>query len=276
VEADRALGRALMLAEQAGTPSRLAAKRMRVGEAHFHWGRWDEALSELQAADDLPLDVGHRLFARGIRALIAVHRDDRPATDAHLYGVEDLKITSGYVRVNAEHLMGAWAFDGRTRQPAHPGAGPPASHLRSARNPAVPRADCSSWMWLPDVVRLALAMGDPATATRAHRLPGGHRHLCRPRRHLGHHPRRRPTPLLQHPPRPHRGPRRRPDAGWGSLTPTGHKIAQRVAAGQSNPDIATQLLLSRALSKPTSPTSSKNSTPTRASTSPAKYPTSDR
>ncbi len=42
-----------------------------------------------------------------------------------------------------------------------------------------------------------------------------------------------------------RGARRRPAAGWEALTPTEQKIAHLVAGGQSNPDIAGQMLLSR-------------------------------
>jgi DNA-binding CsgD family transcriptional regulator len=42
-----------------------------------------------------------------------------------------------------------------------------------------------------------------------------------------------------------RGPRRRPAYGWAALSPTELRIAQLVAEGRSNPDIATELLLSR-------------------------------
>lgn len=42
-----------------------------------------------------------------------------------------------------------------------------------------------------------------------------------------------------------RGPRRRPTSGWAALTPTERHIADLVAAGKSNPDIANELLLSR-------------------------------
>jgi DNA-binding NarL/FixJ family response regulator len=45
-----------------------------------------------------------------------------------------------------------------------------------------------------------------------------------------------------------RGPRtvrRRPTAGWDSLTPTELRVAWLVAEGRSNPDIAAEMLLSR-------------------------------
>ena len=42
-----------------------------------------------------------------------------------------------------------------------------------------------------------------------------------------------------------RGSPRRPATGWEALTPTEQKIAHLVANGQSNPDIASQLFMSR-------------------------------
>src|SRR5207247_1907400 len=56
-----------------------------------------------------------------------------------------------------------------------------------------------------------------------------------------------PTPrgAAAAPPRHQRGPRARPASGWYALTPTERRIAQLVAQGRSNPDIATELYLSR-------------------------------
>ena len=42
-----------------------------------------------------------------------------------------------------------------------------------------------------------------------------------------------------------RGARRRPAAGWDSLTTTEWRVADHVAAGLSNPDIAERMFLSR-------------------------------
>ena len=169
VEAERTLGRALMLAEQAGTPPRLANLRVHVAEAHFYRGRWDEALAELQAADDLLLNVESRLFARGMRALIAVHRDDRAAANAQLSGVEDRKLADGDLRIYGEFLSLAWAL-------AAEGDGQPAQALTRLLATFDPvgsgqftELTVDSWVWLLDVVRLALAVGDPAAATAAAR-----------------------------------------------------------------------------------------------------------
>jgi DNA-binding NarL/FixJ family response regulator len=40
-------------------------------------------------------------------------------------------------------------------------------------------------------------------------------------------------------------PRRRPGSGWAALTTTEQQVAELVAAGVSNPGIATQLFISR-------------------------------
>jgi DNA-binding CsgD family transcriptional regulator len=45
------------------------------------------------------------------------------------------------------------------------------------------------------------------------------------------------------------GRRNRPPTGWASLTPTELQVAQHVAAGQSNPQIAAALFMSRATVK---------------------------
>jgi DNA-binding CsgD family transcriptional regulator len=46
-----------------------------------------------------------------------------------------------------------------------------------------------------------------------------------------------------------RGTRGRPASGWASLTPTEIEVAQFVAAGLSNPDIAARMFISRATVK---------------------------
>jgi DNA-binding CsgD family transcriptional regulator len=288
---------------------------MHVAQAHFGWGRWDEALVELQAADDLPLSVEYRLCTRGMRALIAVHRDDRAAADAQLRGVADLKLANGDRRIYAEFLVEAWALAAeRDGQPAEA-----LTRLLATFDPEgsgqFDELTTDSWVWLLDVVRLALTVGDPATATAAARAcvadadrkarpattaaarhcqglleqdPAHVREAADTFHRIGYllfeaqalenaavlyaeHGDPNPARTAYHAAigiysdlnagwdiiradarlRPHnirrgrRGPRRRPATGWESLTPTEQKIAQLVAAGQSNPDIATQLFLSR-------------------------------
>ncbi len=314
-EAQHAFGRAVVLAEQAGTRPRLAALRVSVAQLGFSWGVWDEALAELEAADDLPLALTHQLMARGTRAVIAVHRDERVAAATHLDGVEDMQLADGEQRIYAEPLLGAWALaaerDGRPDQAL--------TRLLVAMDPQATRTfpdlTIDSWMWLLDVVRLALAVGDMVTATAAstacvadadkqsrpattaaaqhcqgmlERDPTQIREAADTFHRIGY-------PLFQAQAlesaavlyaeqgdpaaartnylaaidiytsldaawdiiradarlRPHnihrgrRGPRTRPTTGWESLTPTEQKIAQLVAVGESNPDIAAEMFLSR-------------------------------
>jgi hypothetical protein len=49
-------------------------------------------------------------LARGIRALIAIHRDDREAVRAQMHGVEDLPMQDRDLRLTAELLVWAWAL----------------------------------------------------------------------------------------------------------------------------------------------------------------------
>jgi DNA-binding CsgD family transcriptional regulator len=314
-EAQSAFGRALVLAEQAGTPPRLAALRVSVAQLGFAWGTWDEALAELQAADELPLSSSHQLMARGTRAIITVHRDDRVAAAAHLSGVEDMKLAEGEERIYAEPLLAAWAL--AAERDAHPAQA--LTRLLTALDPQAtrtfPELTIDSWMWLLDVVRLALAVGDQVTASAATRAcVADAERQARPATsaaaqccqgllernmaqiqnaadafHRLSHPlfqaqalenvavlyaeRGDPTSartyynsaidiytdldaawdiiradarLRAHGiHRGRRGPRRRPATGWESLTPSERNIAQLVVAGESNPDIAAQLLLSR-------------------------------
>ncbi|MFI2710503.1 AAA family ATPase [Micromonospora sp. NPDC018662] len=84
-EGARALGRALTVAEQAGTPLRLAWLRVQAAEVNYLMGRWDDALPELDAAAEL-LHRGAvvRVMLFGVGALIAVNRGDDELLDRYL------------------------------------------------------------------------------------------------------------------------------------------------------------------------------------------------
>ncbi|MEU4645516.1 AAA family ATPase [Micromonospora sp. NPDC023814] len=314
-EADDAFGRAMVFAERAGTPPRLANLRAQIADYSFYRGRWDEALAELQAAADLPTDMAYRLAGRGVGALIAVHRDDRPAAEQEFSGIEELTSPANALRLYADLVLVAWALAAeREGQPAQALA-----RLLAAFDPVgdgeFPQLTPDAPMWLADVVRLALVRGDHTTATAATRAVAAAAErqarpsttataehcagllAADPKRILatadtfhrigyplfgaqalenaavlyaerGDQPAARAAfaraidvytsldaawdimradaRLRVHGiRRGRRGPRRRPTTGWEALTETERKIADLVAAGQSNPDIAAQLFLSR-------------------------------
>jgi len=165
-EAERALGEALALAERSGNLGRLAALRLRAGESGFYNGRWDDAVAELDAASELPIDAARELIARGFRSLIAVHRDDQAKVDECLRRNEDARGTADvwylgfYLAVARavaaerdnqidkafEWLLGAIG----------PGSGGEFRQLTP-----------DQCLWLPDLVRLALAAGDRTVAGNA-------------------------------------------------------------------------------------------------------------
>jgi tetratricopeptide (TPR) repeat protein len=118
-EADDAFGRAMVFAERAGTPPRLANLRAQIADYSFYRGRWDEALTELQAAADLPTDTAYRLAGRGVGALIAVHRDDRQAAEQEFSDIEELTSPANALRLYADLVLVAWALTAeREGQPA--------------------------------------------------------------------------------------------------------------------------------------------------------------
>jgi len=314
-EADPIFARAAALVER-GTPPRQAYVRTYVAMHAFHRGRWDDALAELEGAAGLPLNATHQRFVRGLGAQVALHRDDRVATEAYLRDLPDLQHIGSDIRSEVEYLMVAWALT--AERDGNPGEA--LTRLLAIFDPDAtlefPRLAMVTSQWLPYVVRLALAVGEPTVATAAAKASAREAHAksaalpwTATMRHcqglLDRDPvaiteaadlfrdlglqlysaqalenaaelhaeqgdtkaartaylravdvyngfgaawdiRRADARLRKHNiRRGTSGARRRPATGWEALTPTEQKIAKLVAAGQSNPDIAGQMFLSR-------------------------------
>ncbi len=276
-EAVPVIGQALTLAERAGTPSVLATLRVVSAECCLLYGRWDEAMVELEAAaTDLPPDNPSRMNLRGLIALIAGHRDDQTTMRTHLRGAEDVWIPAGYCLANYLFIARGLAAE-RDGQPEQalavlleildPESTPEAKrvplpvtlaagqHCRGLveADPTLllSAADALDRIGYPlfrghaleNAAVLLAQGGDPVAAraafTQAWQIYTDLDAAWDIRRADA---RLRPLGIR----RGVRGRRRhRPTTGWAALTPTESKIAYLVAAGKSNPDIAAELYLSR-------------------------------
>jgi DNA-binding NarL/FixJ family response regulator len=161
-EALATAGQALVLAEQAGTP-RLNSIRGVLADLYFGYGRWDDALAELEQAAGLLSGPVLPLLVHGIGALIAGHRDDRAVADKHLRAGQDLAVTSAVARFNAVYLLLARAL---AAEQAGQGAAA-AALLGECLEPGIAEELPSLYLMLPTLARLALACGDQALAARA-------------------------------------------------------------------------------------------------------------
>jgi hypothetical protein len=162
LEADRVYAQVAGLVER-GSPPRQSHVRAFTATFAFHRGRWDEALTDLDAAAQLTRDATYRQYLGGVGAHVAIHRDDRAAADEYLCGAADIQLIDGDVRLEVEFLLVAWAL--AAERDADPGEA--VARLLAIFDPdttlTFPRLGMLSTQWLPDLVRLALAVGDLAT-----------------------------------------------------------------------------------------------------------------
>lgn len=298
-----------------GTEPRQAHVKVLSAVFGVYRGRWDDALAEVETAERLPLDAAYRRYLPGVVAQVAVHRDDRAAAATSLRGAEDAELVDTEVQILIEFLLVAWAL--AAERDAQPGVA--LARLLATFDPGgsgeFTRLGVISSIWLPDVVRLAQAAGQPAIAEAAARACereaaaqgrptpklsaqhcqglldgdpeavqataaqfqaigyplfsaqalenaavlhaekgdasaaraaylqavgiygdlGAAWDIIRADSRLRHYSIRRGA----------RGIRHRPTTGWEALTSTERKIAGLIAEGLSNPDIASQLFLSR-------------------------------
>jgi DNA-binding CsgD family transcriptional regulator/tetratricopeptide (TPR) repeat protein len=256
-EAREAPQRGRLLSEELGAKWSLPIYQWASALARFVSGNWDDAAAECEACVELATDVGTRrgvLFSHSLASIIALHRNDL-ATAGHAAAAAERELAetgrqsglefwvllarallleaSGRAEVARETLWSAW------RQGASAGnlsynadLGPDLVRRSLARGQAGQAAEVAAGVRAlatanPGAARLegaasqceGLVTGDAETllgAVAAHR--------------------RGPWPP---------GPRGRPRSGWASLTPTEAKVAELVAEGLSNPEIADRLFVSR-------------------------------
>jgi len=165
-ETEAAIQELLRVAERGASPPRLATMRLGAAAHYYFTGRWDDALAEIEAT----LDEGDRMATEyqqcqhGMTALIAVHRDNPVSTDdARTMD----RLLAGAAVAGAEYPLLARA--GLAERDGDP-----------ERALALLRAWFGSVsylatrdLWLPELVRLALATGDRDLAADAARTSEG-------------------------------------------------------------------------------------------------------
>jgi len=168
-EADATIREARDLGRRTGTP---AGALSCIGNAvYYYWtGQWDDALVELDCVDETGSEItyaglrerGPALLLHGVAALIAGHRDDRAAAAGHLRAGLDLPVVTVADRENRDFLVAAYAL--AAEQDADPRRA--LSTLATILDPR-PGQMTLTHQWLPDLVRLAMAVRDPATVHAA-------------------------------------------------------------------------------------------------------------
>jgi DNA-binding CsgD family transcriptional regulator/tetratricopeptide (TPR) repeat protein len=167
-EADRMFAAIAAMADR-GTEPRQGYVRVLSAVYSFYRGRWDDALTEVETAERLPLDTSFRRSLAGVVAQVAVHRDDRATAATSLRDAPEVELSNSGVGIMVEFLLDAWALSAeRDARPADALA-----RLLATFDPGgtgeFGQLGVISSQWLPDVVRLALATGQPGTAAAAAR-----------------------------------------------------------------------------------------------------------
>jgi DNA-binding CsgD family transcriptional regulator/tetratricopeptide (TPR) repeat protein len=167
-EAELALQQTREFAQRSGSSDRATWATAAV--LRYWLGQWDDALAELSSDDtDAPglrysflREDWPALLAHGVAALIAGRRDQRTTAGQHLRQGLALPVQILTDRENRDFLLAAHALaleqSGETRQ----------AMLRLAE--ILPRRDGEMTLihqWLPDLVRLAIAVGDRQMAQAA-------------------------------------------------------------------------------------------------------------
>jgi DNA-binding CsgD family transcriptional regulator/tetratricopeptide (TPR) repeat protein len=161
-ETETAMRDLLTHSERYGTPSQLCTTRLAVSNQYYATGRWDDALAELEQVAEMIGRIARtsEQWLHGLLALIAAHRDDGDAARAAL-ATEPAEMSANPGPNGEEYVLLA-----RVMLAERAGdAGRAVAILTGMLSHAEHLSDQD--LWLPQVVRLALATGDRATAQRA-------------------------------------------------------------------------------------------------------------
>lgn len=149
---------------------RQAGRTHVVAAVHYYWlGRWDDALAELALVSEngpeakyFDLRIQAPLLQHGVAALIAARRGDRDALRSHLDAVAAYPLTGPGEQENSDFLVVAGAIDAGQRADGHAAL----DALDPLLDPNYGRMTLRH-QWLPDLVRLALDVGDHERAHAA-------------------------------------------------------------------------------------------------------------
>jgi DNA-binding NarL/FixJ family response regulator len=162
-EAQDAYAADLRWAERGPGTFFLCLHHLSVARMCFLTGRWDDSLTEISSAREVPDHLGCKVHLDGLAALIAVHRQDREEL-SRLRTVLGQPLTSGSIRHTIDdrswgHALVALA-DGDTETAF--------AVLVAAWQECVTgdREYCGHYL-LPDLSRLAVPLGEQGTARRA-------------------------------------------------------------------------------------------------------------
>uniref|UniRef100_UPI0039BF7AD0 helix-turn-helix transcriptional regulator n=1 Tax=Lentzea alba TaxID=2714351 RepID=UPI0039BF7AD0 len=160
-EAEAVMGEALTLTQRRVT-WRLATVRCTAGWQYLDIGRWDDAKAEFESLADEPDEYVRWVLLGGL-AFIACHRDEKALTVELLAAADRMPQPTGFLLGATSHLWMARAVDAEQRRNIAQAA---KIFIRTVGiEDGVRYYD--RHLWLPDVVRLALAIGDADLAHAA-------------------------------------------------------------------------------------------------------------
>jgi DNA-binding CsgD family transcriptional regulator/tetratricopeptide (TPR) repeat protein len=162
-DAHRAYATGLRHAERGIGTFFLCLHHLSVARMHFLAGRWDDALSEISSATEVPDHLGAAAHLDGLATLIAVHRQDRDALERLGEALEQ-PLATGTIR----HMIDDRSW-GRALAALADGDQDMAFRVLSEawqECVAEHREYCGHYL-LPDLAALAVSLGERETARRA-------------------------------------------------------------------------------------------------------------